>query len=462
MALAKAQQLDNIAVICQLLQIWRTKMATETATGKNRGDVRYWQKRLFKFVRHADGKQYEDGNWSVRISYEGRREQFQLKTALKSEAARKAARIYRRLVLTDWPTVLAEFKSKGSAIKATDVTIGEFLTELRSFHASKTRTIDTYAGSLRRIAADIAGMPSGGSGGAPESHRIWREKVETLKLSILVPAKVQKWKEAFLCAAGNDPVRQRAARVSVNSFLREARSLFSPRYLEKLDSIVLPAPLPFTGIKLEKRSMARYQSNFDVLGLVKTACDELANSEPEQFKVFVLAVMSGLRRNEIDKLEWSRFNWSAGTINIAPTEFFRTKSEDSARVVWIPPQMVETFRGYYARATGRFVIESEVSPILNKPYDHYRCQTLFERLIAWLRFRGVGGTKPLHTLRKEFGSLIAAKFGIYAAKEMLGHADIATTAAHYLEAKEKPVIGLGYLLPTNVVSMMNEKVVSVR
>jgi hypothetical protein len=39
--------------------------------------------------------------------------------------------------------------------------------------------------------------------------------------------------------------------------------------------------------------------------------EELAAGEPECFKAFVLAVMAGLRRNEIDKLEWARFNWSA-------------------------------------------------------------------------------------------------------------------------------------------------------
>ena len=93
--------------------------------------------------------------------------------------------------------------------------------------------------------------------------------------------------------------------------MREARSLFSPKYLERLESVSLPDPLPFTGIKLEKRSMLRYQSNFDVLELVRAASEELAESRPEEFKAFVLAVMAGLRRNEIDKLEWSRFNWTA-------------------------------------------------------------------------------------------------------------------------------------------------------
>ena len=130
-----------------------------------------------------------------------------------------------------------------------------------------------------------------------------------------------------------------------------------------------------------------------------------------------------------------------------PTEFFRTKSEGSARSVWIPPEMLAYLRGYYARAQRRFVIESDVRPATDKHYAHYRAGAVFDKLVAWLRSHGVAGPKPLHALRKEYGSLIAARFGIYAAKEMLGHADITTTAAHYLESKEKPLVELGHLLP---------------
>ena len=103
---------------------------------------------------------------------------------------------------------------------------------------------------------------------------------------------------------------------------------------------------------------------------------------------------------------------------------------------------MQIFKGYRERATSRFVLGSAVRPTTGEPYAHYRCALTFDKLIAWLRGKGVGGEKPLHALRKEFGSLIAQKFGIYAAKEVLGHADITTTASHYLESKEKPVLAL--------------------
>lgn len=63
--------------------------------------------------------------------------------------------------------------------------------------------------------------------------------------------------------------------------------------------------------------------------------------------------------------------------------------------------------------------------------------------------------KPLHELRKEFGSQVCAKYGIYAASRMLRHADIRVTAEHYLDAKKRTPIGLGNLLstPENVTPM---------
>jgi hypothetical protein len=81
---------------------------------------------------------------------------------------------------------LTKFKpTKAPASKKSNATIGDFLAELRTLHASRSRTIENYGGSLRKIVADIAGIPSGGRGGAAEVHRTWREKVEAQKLAIL-------------------------------------------------------------------------------------------------------------------------------------------------------------------------------------------------------------------------------------------------------------------------------------
>jgi integrase len=383
---------------------------------------------------------------------------FPLGTPNKFEAARKARAIWQSLRSRGWGETLAEFypkKARECPPPKTNATIGDFLAEVRTLHASKARMIEGYAVALRKIAADIAGLESGRRGGDPTRHEAWREKVEKTELASLAPAKILAWREEFVARAGNDPLRRRSAQISAASFLRRARSLFAPRLIQGLESVRLPVPLPFSGIKLERRKAPRYQSTFNVAQLVEAAKDELAEPEPEQFKIFVLAIMAGLRRNEIDKAEWSWFNWDAGQIQVTATRYFRTKSEESARSVWLPPEALEIFRGYRARATGSFVIESACQPITDKFYDTYRAGEAISGLIGWLRSKGVNGTKPLHTLRKEYGSLICSGFGLFAAKQMLGHADITTTAEHYLETKDKPMIGLGALLkePENVIPL---------
>jgi hypothetical protein len=62
----------------------------------------------------------------------------------------------------------------------------------------------------------------------------------------------------------------------------------------------LPDPLPFSGVEFEPRQSLNYRATFDVQTLIAKAKDELTSGDPEVFKAFLLTVMVGLRRKEID------------------------------------------------------------------------------------------------------------------------------------------------------------------
>ncbi len=109
-------------------------------------------------------------------------------------------------------------------------------------------------------------------------------------------------------------------------------------------------------------------------------------------------------------------------------------------------ELLELFRGYRARATSAFVIESDGQPRSGVSYSFYRCQDVFDRLTTWLRKNGVKTNKPLHTLRKEFGSQVCALHGVHAASRQLRHADIAITNMFYTDARKRALTGLGHLL----------------
>ena len=48
-----------------------------------------------------------------------------------------------------------------------------------------------------------------------------------------------------------------------------------------------------------------------------------------------------------------------------------------------------------------------------------------------------------------FGSQINARYGLTAAQEILPHADVAVTAAHYVENKKRSILGFGHLLKSD-------------
>jgi integrase len=289
---------------------------------------------------------------------------------------------------------------------------------------------------LRKIVGDIFGKES-------------REQRDAVKLQSLTPEKIEAWRIDFIRRKSTDPLAEKSAEVSANSFILCARALFGVKTLARVrDAVELPEPLPFSGVKAERIRLTRYRSGFDMMAVLAAARQELATAKPEQFKIFLLASMAGLRRNEIDKLEWTSFRWDEGLIRIEATNFFRPKSHTSEGDVLVDPELMQVFRGYHARTHGPFVIESARGPDSSAPYGVYRCDPDFDELIGWLRRHGINSKTPLHTLRKEYGSQINARFGLTAAQEMLRHADVAVTAAHYVENKQRAVLGFGQHLLT--------------
>jgi integrase len=381
----------------------------------------------------------------------GRRETFSLVKANKTEAATRAKEIYLSLKAAGWDPTLAKFKPK-IAPKSVS-TVRDLLEELEGHWSGQAKTFRDYCRSFRTILSQIFEIRGGRekfdyvNGG----RDAWVAKIDRIKLAEVTPDKVNKWRIAFVKRAGTNPVKQRRARITCNSLMRQAKSLFSPELLAHV-SLQNPGKLPFDGVIFYDRESMRYRSKVDIEALIRDAMRELPQ---EQLKIFLLASMAGLRRNEIDKLQWPAFRWDDRVIRIEATEFFSPKTSVGEGDVSIDKQLLALFRGWHAKATSTFVVEADAEPCPGATYTHYRAQRHFDALAEWLRTKGITATKPLHELRKEFGSLICAKYGIYTASKMLRHSRITTTEEHYLDQKERVTVGLGRLLlkPNNIVSI---------
>lgn len=398
-----------------------------------KNDARYWLApgRLFKDHGVAD--------YSCRFSYKGHRVQVCLKSANHRDAAKKAAELYGKIVSEGWEAGLADYRPKEDQSNPTCATVGDLIEAALRISSARRQSLDTYVKAFRRIVSEIKGITHEGkydarSGGAAK----WREKVDAVSLHAITPADVLAWKNAKLRAAETDLLAKRRTTITLNSTIRNAKALFGRKLLPFIEqTLQLPRPLPLEGVTLEKSPSMRYVSKIDAFAILAQAKEELAETDPEAFKVLTLALVCGLRRSEIDNLLWRAFDFANSALRVESSEYHELKSEDSAGVIDLDSDTLALFQDYRAKhPTSSFVVESPNKPRNQMKSRGYRCDAVFMRVLGWLRSHGVNGLRPLHTMRKEIGSIIASEHGIFEASRYLRHSDIRITSSIYADKKK--------------------------
>lgn len=403
----------------------------------------YWKTRVRKRAYKTGAVSIELPDFQVSLSFGGKQRWVRLDTASRLEAARKARDLYLKLRSGGWAAVTP---AKPEKSERRSITVGEHLKAVQELGLLKPVTFEIYARKFRTLVAETAGVVSGAErfNHAGPGYSEWLGKVHKVRLASLTPDRIQRWKAKRL-EATNTPAARKAAATTVHSILRGSKALFRPRILRLLPH-TLPAPLPFEGVENPAVRPSSYRSSVEAAALVVSAQRDLLNGPAEGrelFKILLLALFAGLRRDEIDTLTWDQIDFSKNTIRIETNEFTHAKSRGSEGEVDVDPALLEFLAEERRRRDPEFVIVSRVAPRPgNASYHHYRCNRLFNILIGWLRKQGIHQRNALHTLRKEFGSLVCQKFGIYAASEALRHSNIQLTRDYYLAKKERSALAI--------------------
>ena len=426
----------------------------QTMTHGNKKTARKRHGTLSKtHLKHWEGRllQEDSTDYSVQLRFRRERHRLSLKTADKRIAAKKAVEIYLRLVHDKgWANVLAEYRT-GNTEPAKGSTVGDLIRIVSDLAEVRPRTLATNAATFRRIVADIEGLQASASrfAGKGKGREAWLCAVNAVPLANITPERIQAWKMAFVKRrAKGGETQARAARNSANSMLRAAKSLFAKSLLGFVEKqMILPSPLPFDGVTTFPRQSMRYESTMDVEALTLAASTELAAVDREAYKAFLLSLFGGLRRNECDKLRWSSIDFEKRVIRVESQDDFAPKAETSLGEVLVEPETAETLkmlRSQDLKAT--YVLNGETVR-KDATWATYRAEATFNRLVTWLRVHGIKTRNPLHTLRKEAGSLVYKGGDLLAASRFLRHADTAVTAQHYVSTKGNPTtVGLGHLL----------------
>ena len=436
------------------------KMAEDPAKPKySRSDVRYWRTKVQK---QKKGK-WESQDYSVRIAFRGQRALFPLETPNREKAGDKAQAIYFSLQANGWEETHRRYKPEPEKPERV-ATVGEYIEAASEIAHIEPRTLNEYIKSFRRLVAEIFQLNAKGrfdwKGGRYDK---WRKRVDRVRLDQITPGHVERWKKGFMEKVGDDPARRRASKTTANTILRNAKGLFGKKILPVVTGeLLLPVIHPLADVQLFPRQSMRYLSRINAEEVLQQAVEklaaprqdeedlELATSRHQQFKILLLAIMVGLRKNEIDKLLWEQIDLQRGIIRIEATAYFRPKTEEAAAAIHIDDEIRTILQGYRAKAKGKFVIEATKPAKPTAGYCDYRASIHHKRLIAWLRSLEFDGEKPLekvqkpiHELRKEAGSLVNSRHGIHAASLFLRHSSIKLTSEHYVDQRMAFSTGLG-------------------
>jgi integrase len=362
------------------------------------------------------------------MMHEGRRVWISLDTGNASEAAITAASKWSLLKAKGWDAVKPRRKQVGS------LTVGQYIAAISDASIFRKSTFESYTKKFRQLVSEIKGL-SVSSRQAPNKAAEWVTSVHAVKLTEITDERIESWRSKRLSAFPEDSQERQRAETTVNSILRNARSLFGRKVSEHAN-LRLESP-PLINVRVASVEPTAYTPEIDFDELMESAANEL---DGDIKLVFLLAAGCGLRRSEVDRLRREDIRYTKvkkriigedgkdedvevmeGRISIDDTPDGQTKTAKSKRTIPFSKKgpLAEAL---HSSQLGMYVVcPSAPLPKVRK-LGVYRCDKAFHELTAWLRNKGIKrASQPIHYLRKSFGDRIAETHGIHSAANTLGN-----------------------------------------
>jgi len=342
------------------------------------------RKRKFDLFRPVsvkpDGNRIQSANWCVRFQHKGKRTCRSLGTADYRLATQRAKQLVTSVRQHGWAGAVALPTSQDS------LSIAPLL---EAYHRSavsrglRPRSIAHACKDLSRVARETS----------------------VRRVCDLTPTALQGW----IQECGLKPI-------TLRSVLKNAGSVFAKMSLQAMGMGDLQNPFARLVRPKVDREPFHAPPRARIMELMQWGIKELSGGPR---LAFVLAMGAGLRWGEIVSLTWEDVQEESVRVAASKAKGRR------ARVIPIGRRVREVLG--LDRSQGA-VIRTDAKEV-------------HEALSAWLRVQGVKDPKPIHYLRKCFGSLAVGDHGIYVASKLLGHSSIALTASTYAgQVDELPAV----------------------
>ena len=389
---------------------------------------------LQKLVRFKDGTRYLSRKWHLRVQHNGARRWIPLAENPKS-AERMANDFVRILNSSDGHSMsitealkLLEHDGLRSPIRQHQFrrssSLGQLrdVVELSAGNLGVTQnTAMEYMRSLMTIVRNVLRM-RGNRSRKPSMKEVLEQPLALLNASLLFDFKGVRLPPQLQ----QHTSRARSAKLTANRHMRNAQALFSADRIAFLreKELHIPDMEPFRSVTMFQHATQRYNlpDAAFMLTLVKAIMTDLVKENSAMYCAALLALHAGLRRDEIAHAKWDWFsNGPTGlVIHVRPEADFAPKFGLERKVKvsrWLHAELL------------RF--KPQKGPYILPEYSQDQNVGIITRLVGWLKDHGVTAIKPVHELRKWFGSFFATEYSITTAQRQLGHSTPTVTNDHY-------------------------------
>lgn len=334
-------------------------------------------------------KLYKNKNhWTLRIKADYKDHYFPLTADLKeSEALALAIKNHVR------SAGVVSAKEKFLKGDAPVPTVGAYLAK----HEASARALELSSRTLRDYHRSV--------------FKVFGEGCEGVRLDELSKVRLTQFKNSV-------NTKDLSAKCSANSVLRHLKALFSPRAVEVCGFEQLEV---FDAIRSEslfrkaKKAVSAPESKVIESLLDRT---NLLRDDETLMRIFLLAFFGGLRRSEIlhAKKSWLENGSDCVWVGIGLDSDFTPKGQPGHAKM-----PLRVGRYLQEACEGDFLIGQALSEYsLNQKVKQLR--SLFQDTLE---------SKPLHALRRIYGSIIASDEGLFQAQKYLRHSSAQTTFDYY-------------------------------
>ncbi|MFZ5497215.1 MAG: hypothetical protein ACOZE5_17985 [Verrucomicrobiota bacterium] len=405
---------------------------------------------LQKLVRSKDGQRYLSKKWHLRVQHNGARRWIPLAENPKS-AERMANDFVRilncsdghRLTITE-ALKLLEDDGLRAPIRAIQFRKSSTLGQLRDTVELNAGNLDItqntaaeYVRSITTIVRDVLRVREKRRR-KPSLDEILKQPITLLDANLLFDFKSLRLPPELR----EHTSKARSAKLTANRHMRNAQALFSTDRVSFLRSkdLHIPNMEPFRAVTMFQHATQRYNlpPATIMLTLVKSIMTDLVREDAGMYCGTLLALHAGLRREEIAHAKWSWFaDESTGLVlHVKPEDDFAPKFGLERKVKvsrWLQAELL-----HYKPQKGAYILPD---------YSVDQNVGILVRLVAWLRAHGITAIKPIHELRKWFGSFFATEYSITTAQRQLGHSTPMVTNDHYAGINFHPALRIIWFDP---------------